>query len=349
MSFWKKNSLMSDRQKILVIQTAFIGDAILTLPMLQKLKELYPGSEVDVVSNPGTSAIFSSSPTVNYVYVLDKKKKHKSILSTIRFAKELRQKNYTRLYSPHRSYRTALIVFFSGIEESYGFDNASLLHTYKHIVKYNYNTHEVKRNLELIGLYDDNWKILPEVNINSKEQENINNFLIQHDLNNNSVAIAPGSIWNTKRYPVEYFEKIIEYFIIKDYKVILIGSRRDETLCNNLISRFRQNVVSAAGKFSVLESIGMLKKVKLLISNDSAPAHMGMCANIPVLTLYCSTSPSFGFYPYNEGSSYLSHDDLFCKPCGIHGYEKCPLKTFKCGHELLPETVISKIEEMING
>ena len=120
-------------------------------------------------------------------------------------------------------------------------------------------------------------------------------------------------------------------------------------MCNNLISRFRQNVVSAAGKFSVLESIGMLKKVKLLISNDSAPAHMGMCANIPVLTLYCSTSPSFGFYPYNEGSSYLSHDDLFCKPCGIHGYEKCPLKTFKCGHELLPETVISKIEEMING
>lgn len=339
---------MNDKEKILVIQTAFIGDAILTLPMLQKLKEMYPGSEVDVVSNPGTSVVFSYSPAVNSVYVLDKKREHKSILSAIRFAKQLKQKNYTKLYSPHRSFRTALIVFFSGIQESYGFDNASLRHFYKHIVKYNYNTHEVKRNLELIGFRDEDWKILPQLTISSEKREKINNFLIQQNLDDNSVALAPGSIWDTKRYPAEYFEKIIKFFIKIDYKVILVGSSKDEVLCNSLVSRFKQNVISAAGIFSIPESIEILKKVKLLISNDSAPTHMGMCANIPVLTLYCSTSSTFGFYPYNEGSGYLSYDDLFCKPCGIHGYEKCPLGTFKCGYNLVPEIVIPKIEEMIN-
>jgi heptosyltransferase-2 len=73
-----------------------------------------------------------------------------------------------------------------------------------------------------------------------------------------------------------------------------------------------------------------------------------MCADIPVLMLYCSTVPDFGFYPYNKKSYFLSFDELFCKPCGIHGYIKCPLNTFDCGYKLKPEIVISKMKEMIN-
>ncbi len=333
--------------KILVIQTAFIGDAILTLPMLQKLKEKYPESELDVISNPATSEIFSSSPVINDVIVLDKRGEHKSIFSLIKFARKLKEKNYTKLYSPHRSLRTALIVLFSGIKDTYGFNNSSLKHVYKNIIKYKFNEHEVKRNLDLISFdYDHNsWKILPEIIIADEQQKKVNDFLTR---NSNAIAIAPGSVWNTKKYPLEYFEKIIDYLTSRFYKIILIGGSKDKIICEGLSSRFRENVVSIAGEFSIVESIQMLKNVKLLISNDSAPTHMGVCANIPVLTLFCSTSPTFGFYPYNEKSSYLSFDDLSCKPCGIHGYEECPIGTFRCGNELYTQNVISKIEEMFN-
>jgi lipopolysaccharide heptosyltransferase II len=336
-------------EKILVIQTAFIGDAILTLPMLQKLKEKYPESELDVISNPVTSEIFSSSPAVNNVLILDKRGEHKSIFSLTKFARKLKQKKYTKLYSPHRSFRTSLIALFSGIKNTYGFDNSSFKHIYKNIIKYNFNVHEVKRDLDLISFdYDNNsWKILPEIIIADEQQKKVNDFLTQNNLSN-AIAIAPGSVWNTKKYPLEYFEKIIDYFTSKLYKIILIGGSKDETICNSLSSRFKESVISVAGKFSIVESIQMLKNVKLLISNDSAPTHMGVCANIPVLTLFCSTSPAFGFYPYNEKSSYLSFDDLSCKPCGIHGYEECPIGTFRCGNELYPQNVISKIEEMLN-
>jgi heptosyltransferase-2 len=64
--------------------------------------------------------------------------------------------------------------------------------------------------------------------------------------------------------------------------------------------------------------------------------------------LYCSTVPDFGFYPYNKNSYFLTYSDLSCKPCGIHGFPKCPLGTFDCGYKLNPALVISKIEEMIN-
>ena len=169
--------------KILVIQTAFIGDAILTLPMLQKLKEKYPESELDVISNPATSEIFSSSPVINDVIVLDKRGEHKSIFSLIKFARKLKEKNYTKLYSPHRSLRTALIVLFSGIKDTYGFNNSSFKHVYKNIIKYKFNEHEVKRNLDLISFdYDHNsWKILPEIIIADEQQKKVNDFLTRNN------------------------------------------------------------------------------------------------------------------------------------------------------------------------
>jgi heptosyltransferase-2 len=72
-----------------------------------------------------------------------------------------------------------------------------------------------------------------------------------------------------------------------------------------------------------------------------------MCADIPVLTIYCSTIPQFGFYPYNKKSDYISFDDLICKPCGIHGFSKCPLDTFDCAKLLVPNLVIEKAEKLL--
>jgi heptosyltransferase-2 len=338
-------------ERILVIQTAFIGDAVLTLPMIQKLKGIIPECEIDVISNPVTAEIFSASPSINEVISLDKKGKHKSLFSLFKFAKEIRNRNYKRIYSPHRSFRTALIVMQTSVRDTYGFSNSSLKHVYRHLIEYRYDHHEVQRNLDLAG-YDyssEGWKILPELKISGKNSENVREFFANYNINSHVTVVAPGSVWNTKKYPADYFKKIIRYLVDNSGKVLLIGGESDISLCRNLASGFNQDVIPVAGKFSLLETIEVLKNSKILISNDSAPTHFGICADIPVLTLYCSTSASFGFYPYNKKSSYLSFDDLFCKPCGIHGYSECPIKTFECGYNLKPEIVISKIEEILNA
>ena len=336
-------------EKILIIQTAFIGDAILTLPMIQKLKEKFPESLIDIIAIPSTEQIFAASPFVNEVVVLEKRTRHKSISSLLKFASELKLKNYNRLYSPHRSLRSAIIVMQLGIKETFGFDNSSLKHVYKHLIKYDYNKHEVQRNLDLIDInYENDWNILPELKINGKQKKNVDDFFVNYSAESKFFAVAIGSAWNTKRYPIEYFEKIINYLEKKNFIILLIGGEGDKNLCDKMSENFGENVISAAGKFSLLESIEILKRADILLSNDSAPTHLGMCADIPVLTLYCSTVQNFGFYPYNPKSEYLSYDNLSCKPCGIHGFDECPLHTFDCGYKLKPELVISKIEEMIN-
>jgi len=333
--------------KILVIQTAFIGDSILTLPMIQKLKEMFPESLIDVLAIPNTKEIFSASPYVNDVIVLDKKNVHKSLVALWNFGKEIKQRRYTKIYSPHRSFRTAFIVMQSGVKETFGFSNSSLMHVYKNLIEYKYNHHEVQRNLALIG-YNNDWKILPEIEIPLSAKERVNNFINENKINTKTAAIAPGSIWNTKKYPLECYIAVIKFLIKESFVVLLVGGLNDKSLCEEVAKKFDRQVISAAGNFNLLESIELLKRTKIIVTNDSAPAHLGICANIPVLTLYCSTVADFGFFPYSKKSSYLSFDDLKCKPCGIHGYDKCPLGHFACGYNLKPERVILKVKEMLN-
>jgi len=336
-------------ERILFIQTAFIGDAILSLPAIQKLKELFPDCQIDVLCIPQSKEIFDSSPSVSNSIVLYKKGIHKSLIATYKFVKELKKNDYTKIYSSHRSLRTALIILMLDVRDSYGFDNASLKHIYKNLIEYDLSKHEVQRNLDLIGFdYDvNNWKIIPELRSNENVKNKIKSYISENDLDRGFIAIAAGSIWETKKYPAEFYKQIVNYFIENKKAVVLIGGEKDRQLCSSLNSENLTGVVDASGLFSIIESVELLRYSDLLLSNDSAPTHFGVCAGTKVLTIYCSTIPQFGFYPYNYKSSFISYDDLYCKPCGIHGYKSCPLKTFDCAFKLSYKQIIAKAEEML--
>lgn len=337
-------------EKILVIQTAFLGDAILTLPMIQKLKERFSNSEIHVLCIPATKEIFDASPVVDTSKIIDKKGKQKGFFPLYSLINELKKEKYTRVYSPHRSFRSALIVRFLKAEKSFGFSNSAFKEAFTNVINYDTKKHEVQKNLDLAGIsYDsESWKIKPALNLPGELKRPLENFFVNYSSKSKLLAIAPGSVWNTKKYPIEYFEKIIGHFLRDDNFIILLGGEADREICEKLASKFDDRVSSAAGYLSIPESVLVLMESEILISNDSAPTHLGMCADIPVLTIYCSTVPAFGFYPYNHESRYISFDDLSCKPCGLHGHKKCPVGTFECAYNLVPDKIIMKIESMLN-
>jgi len=338
---------MNVPDKILIIQTAFPGDAILTLPMIQLLKNKNEDVLIDVLCIPSTKEIFEASPYVNSAIAMDKKDKHKSVFSLMKFIRTLKKNDYDKIICPHKSLRSAIITIGLGVKDTIGFENSTLMYAFKKVVKYNPEDHEVKRNLSLIDFENLNgdWKILPEIKINDDIKKKVSELL--NGINRQKlIAFAPGSVWETKKYPKEYYAKIISQFISSGYNIVLIGGEEDKILCNDLKNNL-SNVINSAGLLSLVESIELLKNSKFLICNDSAPTHLGMCADIPVLTIYCSTVPGFGFYPYNEKSGYVSYDDLNCKPCGIHGHDACPLGTFVCAKYLEPDLVIKEAEKLI--
>jgi heptosyltransferase II len=336
--------------KFLIIQTAFIGDAVLTLPMIQKLAELRSDSIIDVLCIPSTREIFSASPFVNKVLTMDKRGEHRSFNGMLKFINNIKANNYDRIYSPHRSFRTSLIVILSGVRDTIGFSNSAVKFVYKNIVEYRYDGHEIQRNLDLINYKytDENWRIRPELNITEMMKNKIADYLKTNNIEKGFIAISPGSVWTTKRYPFEYFIDIIYFLLEKGKQVVLIGGSKDAEITSMILSKFNKEVFDSAGQFSLIESVELLRNSALLVTNDSAPTHLAMCTDIKVLTIYCSTIPGFGFYPYNKKSRYINYNDLYCKPCGVHGHDKCPVHTFDCGKKLLPEQVIKTISEMIN-
>jgi heptosyltransferase-2 len=336
------------QEKLLVIQTAFLGDAILTLPMIEKLNEQFPGSVIDVIAIPGTKEIFENSPFVNEIMVFEKRGKHKSVLGIYSFASEIRKKKYSRIYSPHRSSRTSLLVFLSGVSETYGFNTASLSIVYKNVITYRKDYHEVKRNLEIIGYKTDNenWKIIPRIKPDKNAEDKAVNLL--GEIKGKKIAIAPGSVWNTKRYPLEHYIKLAKLITDSGYKVVLLGGKEDAELCGIIEKSLPGAAVSFAGKLTLTESVFLIKNCELVISNDSAPTHLSLMADTPVITIYCSTAPEFGFYPYHPKSISISYNKLSCKPCGIHGLRKCPVGTFDCALKIPPEEVFSKIKDILS-
>ena len=336
-------------EKFLIIQTAFIGDAILTLPMIQVLKEKFPNTKIDIVAIHSTQEIFSASPSVNEVYILDKHNKHKSLFATIRFAFNLRKKNYAKIISPHRSLRSSILVLIAAAKESIGYKKSALSLIYKIRKDYCSDCHEVERNLLLIDadISKGKWKIQPELLIRDETKTKIAKILAGFE-NRKFAAIAPGSVWETKKYPKEYFAEIVKLLSGIGVLSILIGGKEDENLCGEIASLSGIDCLSLSGQLSILESTELLKHCKVLISNDSAPTHMGMIADIPTVTIFCSTVPGFGFFPYNKKSVSVSYDELDCKPCGIHGHKVCPTGTFDCAKKLRPTDVFEKIKLLID-
>ncbi len=338
---------MSISNKILVIQTAFPGDSILTLPFIQELKKLNQTMEIDVVSTPASASIFRASPSISKVIPFQKRGEHKGIKGILKFASLLRRENYSIVYSLHRSFRTALLVNLINADFSIGYSNSSLKFVYDKLVEYEYNSHEVKRSLKFLGEYrGEEWKIFPVIEANEEEKTNVLRFKEENDLGGQYVIIAPGSVWSTKRYPVKYFAEIAASLISKKIRVVITGSENEKELGEEIVGIAGNDVINSCGRFSIVETVELIRGAKLVITNDSAPTHFAMAADAPVLTIYCSTVPEFGFYGYSPGSYYISKM-VTCKPCGIHGLKKCPNGSFECGTSIYPYEVLKKVEEIL--
>jgi heptosyltransferase-2 len=340
-------ALKKNFQKILIIQTAFLGDVLLTLSMIHHLRKRFQKAEIDIVVRPEADEIREISCDLSKVIVFDKK--NNRMKNTLKLIKTIQAKNYDLLISPHRSFRSGFISYLSGIPKRICFDNASLPFLYTDQIKYQKNRHEIERNLDLISefVYVDDWKEKIPINMSdSTLNKKLKNWI---KFKQKIICVAPFSEWYTKKYPEAYFIRLIEMLINSGCKVILLGGRKDVEDSNQIAFglKSKDNFVNLAGQLSIYESISVIDKSNLLICNDSAPIHMGTLTNCPVLAIYGSTVPEFGFYPYRKVDKIIQIENLYCKPCGIHGHKSCPEKHFRCMDELKPEKVFEVVKNMI--
>jgi len=318
-------------RKILVIQTAFIGDVILATPVIEKLHLFYPASKIDFLLRKGNESLFNNHPFLNDLLIWNKNEnKIPNLLNLIRV---VRQKRYDLVVDLHRFFTSGLITFLSRGRMKAGFEKNPFLFSFDLRARHRFgdNTHEIQRNLSLIEKITDGAVIKPRLYPSPADYEKISQYASEGKF----VTIAPASVWFTKQFPPHKWLQLISR-LDKDLTIYLLGAGSDKELCAGIEkSSDHKGIITLAGKLSFLQSAALMQKAQMNYVNDSAPLHIASAMNAPVTAIFCSTVPSFGFGPLSDNSLILERTKpLYCRPCGLHGYRTCPQGHFKCAEEI---------------
>ena len=329
-------------KKILIIQTASIGDVILTTPILEKLHYIYKDAMIDFLLKKGIESLFINHPFIRQLIIWDKKAdKYKNLFNII---KQIRKEKYDIVINVQRFASSGIITALSGAETTIGFDKNPFAMFFtkkiKHKIGIQYQgIHEIDRNLELLAHLGTDKKFSVKLYPSEKDYTNINKYN-----DKTYICVAPASLWNTKQYPKEKWIEFIDK-ISPDYKIYLLGSKQDVDLCNEIKeAAIGKHILNLAGKLSMLESAALMKGAKMNYVNDSAPLHLASSMNAHVTAVFCSTITEFGFGPLSDDSVVIeTSEQLDCRPCGLHGYNECPEKHFKCAMTITKEQLLSRL------
>jgi heptosyltransferase-2 len=320
----------------LVIQTAFLGDVILSTPLLSALAEQH--GPVDVVTTPLAAPLLETHPAVRQVFPYDKRQADRGWHGLKTLANSLQKQQYGRAYLPHRSLRTAALALLARIPSRIGYGGSwSFLYTEARTKPR--TGHETDRLLALAneasGVYRPQLRPTPE-------DERVAAGLIDGDF----VALAPGSIWGSKRWP--YYAELAAQLAAKT-AVVVVGGVEDKGLGDDIVQAVRPSgrpAINACGKLTLRQSAALIGRAALLVTNDSAPLHLATAMGTPVVALFGPTVTEFGFGPLRAGDVALSVDELRCRPCSPHGPPQCPLGHHRCMRDLTVAAVRAAIEEL---
>ena len=328
-------NLLYNIVKFLIIQTAFIGDVILATPVIEKIHDFFPDSKIDFLLKDGTQNILRNNPIVNNIIVW--KKDNNKNRNLIKIIKLIRSVKYDYVINLQRYFSTGLICLLSNANQTIGFDKNPLSFLYSIKIKHKIKrgTHEIERNLSLITNLTDNKLIKPKVYPSEED------FKLVADLTKKPyICIAPISLSYTKKLPANKWIKIINKI---NSRIYLIGAKDDFNECENIKIKCKNNdVINLCGKLSLLQSAALIKEAMMNFVTDSAPLHLASAMNAPTTSIFCSTTPTFGFGPLSEDAKIVEiQEELDCRPCGLHGLVKCPEKHFKCANNILIEDIVT--------
>ena len=329
-------------EKVLIIQTAFIGDVVLATPIIEALHNTYPNARIDFLLRKGNEELLLNHPHLNNILVWDKKgQKTKNLIKIIA---RVRNEKYDAVFNAQRFFSSGLITARSAAKYTVGFDknpfSFAFTNKVKHHISKNGKMHETARNIELLVDFIENPKIQMKLYPQATDFEKVANYKKEPYL-----VIAASSVWFTKQYPVN---KWIELLIALDnkFKVYFIGGSGDMEQAGKIIHQSKAaNCVNLCGQLNMLESAALMQDAKMNYVNDSAPMHFASAMNAAVSAIFCATVPAFGFGPISDQAHIIEiNKELGCRPCGLHGNKDCPEGHFKCAMEIKTEQLLNVLD-----
>lgn len=322
-------------QKILIIQTAFIGDVVLATIIAERVHASMPDTQIDFLVRKGNEGLLKNHPFIHETLIWDKK--NGKLKNLFKLIGRIRRIKYDKVINVQRYFATGLITALSGASEKVGFDKNPLSMFYdvkvKHVIAFIQTDyiHETDRNLLLVNHFTIEIPVKMRLYPSKEDGAKVEQYKKQK-----YICLAPSSVWFTKQYPAE---KWIDFLrkIPADISIFLLGGgSADNVICSKIqVALNSEKVVNLCGQLSFLSSASLMKDAMMNYVNDSAPLHFASAVDAPVTAVFCSTVPVFGYGPLSSYSAVVEiQQPLACRPCGLHGKKECPQGHFKCAWQI---------------
>jgi heptosyltransferase-2 len=320
--------------RVLVVQTAWLGDVVLTTPLLAALAAAH--GPVDVVTTPGAAPLLAPHPAVRTVVPYDKHGRDRGVRGLLRVARTLRTRRYAVAYLPQGSVRSALLALLARVPRRItraGAPGAWLCTERVTATR----PHEAERHLALAGAAGPAPLTL---RLTADDLAAADAALARAGVGRPFVALAPGSARATKRWP--HFGGLARG-LAGEVPVVVVGAPEDRRL---LPSGASGGPMADLTGLPVRVSAAVIARAAVVVANDSLALHLGQAVGTPAVALFGPTHPSLGFGPRGPQDLALGLD-LPCRPCSAHGGPRCPLGHHHCLTELAVPTVRAAVHGVL--
>ena len=340
-----------------VLQTSFLGDMVLTTPLLERLAG---EGLVHVVATPANAAVLANHPAVASVIVFDKRGADRGVGGLRRVAARLAATGAQRAFLAQGSSRTAALAWLARIPERVTFDTSGGQWLTTRRVPYDRTQHHAVRLWQLANAPGDRTvptALRPSLYPGGTENAAVDTLLAAHGVSEQErlIALAPGSVWATKRWPsyADLAAALVRSHTYASTRLVILGAAGDAPLAAAIVqaaTAARPDApppIDATGKLSLLGSAALLARCAVLVTNDSAPLHLASAMNTPTVAIFGPTIPAFGFGPLAERARILGRETLPCRPCHAHGPMQCPLGHWRCMRELTATDVVAGVAGVV--
>jgi heptosyltransferase-2 len=337
--------------RLLVVQTAYLGDVVLTTPLLAELHRAQPRATIDVLTTATGAGILDGHPAIGERIVVAKR--GRSWLPCLaRASRELPRRRYDAVVAAHRSPRSGILVRLTGAELRVGFADAGGAWAYTAKVRRDRQQHAARRYLELsipFGGRPDSADPVPRLHPTAHARERVDRLLATHAIRagDRIACIAPGSVWPTKRWSAAGYASIARRLAVAGPAPVLIGAPGEEELCLDVARQAGAPLPILAGGTTAADLVALVARADLLVGNDSGPAHVAAAVGTPVVAVFGPTSAAGGLAPQGTSVRFVEHASLPCRPCGRHGALRCPLGHLRCMRELDADIVWDAVHALL--
>ncbi len=317
-------------KSILVIRLTSLGDVVLATPIVRMLQQAHPEARIDVAVDERFAEVWSKNPHVHHVHAVSRGSEHVIDAQPYDLVVDLqRNRRSARLIKRLSSVGSPTVVRYA----KHRLEKLALVYCKR---KPKHVKHIVQRYAEPLlglGLTLDTGGL--ELWPKSSKQDMSNGQ--SHSPRRLRIGIAPGAQHATKRYPAALMAQVVRHLVVDhDADVVLLGGKADVELCDEISTTSGVMPTRADGAVTIEATLGVLDTLDAVVSCDSAIVHMSAARSLPVVVVYGSTAPEFGFTPYGVPHTIVQAEDVPCRPCTHIGRASCPKGHFRCMNMISP-------------